>query len=187
MKAMATVTVTKREESLLQIYPGQSEPQGCYIELDVRTGELCADWNGESGNAVPAAVYHGIVRRYAIPPLRVSIVNALLDEVAPFAGVVVNGTAIEWNGANHVAVLSDQAEEAEVEIERMCGDADDDEVEQYADAGDWLYHARDTLAGRLASGESVDSLVAELDGDGTDDQPILVGLRPWLERLAERV
>jgi len=55
---------------LLKVYPGQAGPQPCYLSLSVATGRLWAGANPELCNAVPEAVWHGIVRRYEIPVLQ---------------------------------------------------------------------------------------------------------------------
>ena len=47
-------------------YDGQFEAQTAYVELDLRDGELRADWDAEVGNGVPADVWHGLRRRYGI-------------------------------------------------------------------------------------------------------------------------
>lgn len=178
-----------KPDALLHIYPRQSEPQDCYLELDTRDGTFRADWNPEIGNAVPSTVYHGMVRRYHIPVLRADTANGLLHELEGLANRVVAGTAVEWNGSNHVAALNDDARDAEANIEHILAgywdSAETDPDLHWADAGDYLYEDRDELRPRLASGESIEALMAELDGDGTDETtPVLVGLRGYLESLA---
>ncbi len=167
--------------ALLAIYPGQQKPQSAYIELDCRTGSLQADWNGEVGNAVPADVWHGHTRRYAIPLLRGATVNALLDEIAPFAQRVLDGYASAWDGNNHVATFDDDASVAEEEIETIIESYGEGDL-HWADAEDWLHEVRDELA--LAfDDETIDEMIDKYGGDGTEDAPVLVGIRDYLDDL----
>lgn len=140
-----TVQVRKLDESepaqLYNRYQGQSEPQPCYVSLDLRDGELTASWNGEIGNAVPFTVWHGVVRRYTIPPLRADAANRLLEEIAPVAQAVLDGATVEWDGSNMVGQLTESASLAEEEIERLHierAEARDYEIIQVWDAADWL-------------------------------------------------
>jgi antitoxin (DNA-binding transcriptional repressor) of toxin-antitoxin stability system len=174
------VSIKPVTESLLHVYPRQSEPQDCFISLDTRDGELTADWNPEIGNAVPSDVYHGFVRRYPIPVLQPATVNALMESIAPLAQRVIDGTERHWNGANHVARLSDAARDAEAEIEQSLPVEGDVET---AEAYEWLYEERETILERLAAGETVETLMDEFDGDGSEGSPLLIGLRQYLESL----
>ena len=102
-------------------YPRQSDAQDCYVEIDTRgEGRLSASANGEIGNAIPFAVYHGLVLRFSIPALRGEAANVLLAEIAPLAERVVAGASEEWDGSNHVGRLDADATEASEEIERLC-------------------------------------------------------------------
>ena len=63
----ATVRIVPAGDLLCVYPPGRQEPQACYIALDVRDGDFWAAYNPEVGNAVPMAVWHGIVCRWRIP------------------------------------------------------------------------------------------------------------------------
>lgn len=168
---------------LLCVYPRQQAPQDCYVWLDLTTGRLGADYNDQIGNAVPEKVWHGRRRRYAIPLLQAASANALLTDLAPLAERVLAGSDIRWNGHNHVGVLDADAQAAEEEIERLCQGWEADLY--WVEAGDWLAMERQSLSERLAAGETVDALDAEIDGDGTEeDRPIVIGLIAYLEGLA---
>jgi hypothetical protein len=108
-------------------YPRQSNPQPCYVELDCRTGELTADYNSEIGNAVPASVYHGHTRRWAIPILGADAANELLQAIAPLAERVLAGYDSVWNGNNLVAELTPGAADAIDRIQAACEETFDDE------------------------------------------------------------
>ena len=170
---------------LLHIYPRQEAPQGCFLYLDCETGQFGADWDAQIGNAVPSDVWHGHTRWYPIPVLQDSTVNALLAELAPLAQRVLDGYASEWNGNNLVGAFDDDAQAAEAEIGRAIEDYGDGDL-HWADARDWLYGIEDELVERIANGETIDSLIDELDGDGSaEDKPVLVGLLNYVESLKE--
>ena len=61
--------------------------------------------------------FHGIERTYGIDPLIASEANRLMDDLAPLFQRVLDGASIEWDGSNHVARLTDDARDAEEEIE----------------------------------------------------------------------
>lgn len=127
-------------DALHHRYPGQSERQDCYIELDCQDGELTADYNAEIGNAVPMAVHHGHVRRYTIPCLRADAANDLLDEIAPFAQRIVDGYSSRWDGSNHIADLTEDAVDAEESIRDLIVALEDVDAETVNvwQAGDWF-------------------------------------------------
>lgn len=52
---------------LYRTYAGQFSAQKVHLSLDTRTGDASIDYDGEIGNAVPAPVYHGLVRRFLLP------------------------------------------------------------------------------------------------------------------------
>jgi transcriptional regulator with XRE-family HTH domain len=106
---------------LYRHYDGQHEPQDAYIELDTQNETLSATYNGEIGNAIPFTVYHGLDRRYGIPILTADAANRAMHEIAPLADRVIAGTTVEWDGNNNVAVLDEDAQAAEAEIEKLLG------------------------------------------------------------------
>ena len=93
-------------------YPGQSERQDCYLELDLEAETLMCDWNCDIGNAVPMAVWHGMVRRYTIPCLTSAAANALMDEILPIAERIFAGYERVWDGSNNVGRLDEDAADA---------------------------------------------------------------------------
>lgn len=106
---------------LYRHYDGETDAQGAYIELDLREGTLLADYNGQVGNAVPEAVFHGLERRYNIPTLTGEAANRVLRELAPLADRILADWDSEWNGQSTIAVLGDDALAAEEEIEKLLG------------------------------------------------------------------
>lgn len=87
--------------SLWQHYSGQQTHQDVFISLDTRDGELTADYNGEVGNAVPAAVWHGQVRRYELDVIPTAAgANRLLARLAPLAQRILDA----WDAGDGAAV-----------------------------------------------------------------------------------
>ena len=97
-------------------YPGQCQPQPAYIELD--DGELTADWSGEIGNAVPAAVWHDRCLRWRVPPetSKKALLAFIRGNIELFERVAA-GHSVEGDGSNHVGQLTEDAVAAQREIE----------------------------------------------------------------------
>jgi hypothetical protein len=127
---MSTVTISKvsNPTALYCKYASQLNPQPCYVELDCDKETLSASYNGEVGNAVPFTVYHGHDQRWGIPCLTADAVNEFMEEILPLAQKIVDGYESIWNGHNHVADFTEDAQEAIEEIESKC-----DELERTTD------------------------------------------------------
>ena len=144
---MVTIQETKTTDELVHKYPGQSDPQPCYVELDLRDGVMLADWNSEIGNAIPFTVYHGHVQRYSIPSLTADAANALMQELLPLAERVVDGYKSVWNGNNNVARLTDDASEANDAIDDRCQqEFDGADVLEHVPADNWYNDFSDDIA-----------------------------------------
>jgi hypothetical protein len=193
----AEITIRELDEGaptrLLCVYPREQRPQPCYIALDLRDGQVWADYDGEVGTppAVPATVWHGIVRRYTIPPLQAAEANALMRELRPLLERVYRGGDIEWDGSNHRGVLSADALAAEAEIEsvieRDYSWGGGGGTVAWVQAHDWLEIDQE-LRARLLSDEPLETIAADLDGDGlSEDRPVLIGLENYLQAERERL
>ena len=67
-------------------YDGQVTVQPTYIEFDLDSGDLSAEYSGDVGGGVPERVWDGEVVRYPIDPdLTADEINTLLDEIGPLA------------------------------------------------------------------------------------------------------
>ena len=109
---------TKSVAPLYAKYQNEILPQPAFVTLNVETGEVDADYNGEIGNAVPMNVWHGVVRRYNISnTLSSDQVANVLEEIKPLLERVLDGGSVEWDGSNWVGELTEDAEQAEQEIE----------------------------------------------------------------------
>lgn len=116
----ASISITYLDErgqgALCHKFDGQSSPQGCYIELDTDNGTMNADYNSGIGNAVPQAVYDGVVRRYEMPLLSAESANDLMNEIAPLVDQVMK------NFEKDASAIDD----VEVKIERICNEYESD-------------------------------------------------------------
>jgi hypothetical protein len=173
------VEIVRLDENDLPVlyhrYPNQTQAQPCYVELDCAARRLQADWNGEVGNAVPADVWHGHRRRYAIPCLRPAPANALLDRIAPLAARVCDGYRSRWNGSDHVACFTEDAEDAERQIRALCEGADPEGAVKVWDASEWF---------RGIGPEDRQRAELGIDADTTDEELDSIAVREMAEAQA---
>ena len=145
-------------------YPGQSNPQSAYIEIDPAGRMARADWNGEIGGAVPMPVYHGRILRVGISPYIRGDVLADLLESKDFKALLVRictGHTWEWSGNNMIGHLTDDARDALQTLTELCErELDIDEVAQVWDVGDWL---PDAASADVTADMTEDDLVSLAD------------------------
>ena len=101
-------------------YPGQSQPQGAYIALDCRDGNVWASYNPEIGDAVPLDVRNGHVLRFAISPYADGAwINATMEALRPMFAAIIAGYDSHWNGRNS-ARFTNEAREAIWGVDLAC-------------------------------------------------------------------
>ncbi|WP_301126709.1 hypothetical protein [Streptomyces cacaoi] len=185
-------------------YPRQPEAQGAYIELDLRRGTLCADYDYAVDNGAPPDVWHGFDRHYRIPVLTADAANRVMREIAPLADRILADWEERWNGQNHVAVLGADAEAAEEEIhghlglsgypeyggEPHQGFSDRDLVAQWPVDGAVTGHeAADYGITAETTSERLDEIEAEITRALAELSPsgvaVVSGLREYLRGLTE--
>src|SRR5690606_41610912 len=94
------------------------------------------DYSGEVGGGVPASVWNGTVRRYSINnQLSADQITDLLTEFLPVFQRVLDGAETKWDGSNWIGVLSDDAQDAESELESLGNDV---ECNLITDLKEWL-------------------------------------------------
>lgn len=183
-----TVTVCPVEGSLDLYckYQGQTRPQPCHIQLDLESGELSAGYNPEIGNAVPMGVFHGIVRRWAIPALKADVVNDLLGRLAPDLQALLDdeSTKVYWDGSNRRGRCDDE------HIWEMLDRREwypEDQVQVW-DAGDWYGGLGGPEAQReqlgITSATTDEELQAIVDGEDVD---VLEGGLEYLQGLRDEI
>lgn len=171
-------------------YERQTERQGCYIELDCKTGIMAASYNAEIGNAIPFSVYHGHDRRWGIPCLTADAANELMEEIAPLAQRVLDGYESHWDGNNHVAALTDDAQQAETEIEAEIETLRVDEhngVSEW-DAASWLaeWDRLDIITAKTTD-EELNAMEEEADGTAEVENIVLLGTGRWLREKRDEL
>lgn len=119
---------------LYQKYPGQVEPQGCYIELDLEEGTLSAD-NEMLGGGGTEKLLKGIQRRYEIPLMLAEDANDLMEELLPLAERVVAGSS--WDAGYSNVELNEDAAKADREIEDICSGVEESTIVSW-DADEWF-------------------------------------------------
>lgn len=188
---MVTINTVAPAE-LHRQYQGQHEPQDCYVEVDLEGRMVLATYNAEVGNARPETVLYGIERRYEIPALTSTAANELLEKIRPFAERMVSDWEKTWDGSNMVAVLGDDAEAAETEIEAMCADMWEDHEKitvwdtDGAIAGDEAETygiTADTTDERLEEIEA--EILKILTEVSASDEVVLEGVTEYLESLRD--
>ena len=168
-------------------YQGQTAPQDCYIELDCANRTLSAYANSEIGNAVPMNTWNGHDRRYHIPCITADAANELMEEIRPLAERVIAGYTSEWDGSNHRARFTTDAEQAEEEIERIiegvdvetCGISD-------ADASEWLTETDPAIMAQTTD-EEIATLAEQAEKDAAYERIVLIDADGYLTRLRDEM
>jgi hypothetical protein len=123
MNKIKTIRVENTMAPLYHRYPIQQAAQPAHIELNLEDKTLSASYNAEIGNAVPFSVHHGHRRWSGITQFAPGkAINDIMDEITPLCERVLAGYESEWDGNNHVARLTEDALEADEEIESRLMD-----------------------------------------------------------------
>lgn len=114
MSIKRKVTVIFKNDStnslpLYTQYPGELAPQDAFITLDLRNGEIDADYTSGTGNGVPIDVWNSVVIRFLIDPCITDdsilrVINAFKDELEAFYNE--SDAEINFNG-NEVGIPLD--------------------------------------------------------------------------------
>ena len=170
------VTIPESDAELYHRYPGQSTPQGVYLELDPETGAMSLGTNYEIGNAVPASVWNCRVHRYPVPgALTVQGATVLLAEASPLAERIVAGYECVWDGSNFVGRLTDEATQAGLALLALAASyGDEDQLLQVWAGGDWLQDNSDQDLGltRASTDDDIETLAERLDEEAWHDQAV---------------
>ncbi len=145
-KAQVTTNAAEKRGKMAPLYHRYSHAQreqGAYIEIDPQQRTATANWDAETGNAVPMAVWYGRTLRYAVSPcLRGDAIADLLEspDVLSLLARICDGHSIVWDASNHQGQLTHDAAAASDELQRLLDDLTsypDNLVSAY-DACDWL-------------------------------------------------
>lgn len=124
---------------LYKKYPREHNIQGAFVEID-EDGVVTASANPEIGNGIPMAVFHGLTRR--IRCLGTVSGAALYDFLQGEEGFdlltrIHDGFSQYWDGNNWVGKQSEDAAEAEKELESALAELPQIEV---FSASEWIEH-----------------------------------------------
>ena len=200
---MTTLSIlpVRHNADLLDIYPNQTEPQACYIALDLCTGRMSAQTNPEIGNAVPMDVWHGLVRRYHLPgPPVAAVANALMEDMADHARTVLDHAEVVWDGSNNVVRTHERNCDdewqcdcpiavAERAIEAVTSSVSEEDFVSWAEAGDWYVDGVDEYVARVQAGESIEDVAAFMEQEIKDDPNekwVVEGIETFLRRAVEQ-
>ena len=125
MHDKTTVTIdhvsTEKLHPLFAHYGGQVTAQPTYVEIDLESGNLSADYSGDVGGGVPARVWEGDVARFDISPiLTAAEINRLLDEIAPIAQEWIDAIQGDELGPHYIARRQENYLHVTYKIERLC-------------------------------------------------------------------
>ncbi|MFI8769553.1 hypothetical protein ACIGN6_32240 [Streptomyces sp. NPDC053792] len=191
-----TVRLLTRPDELHARFHGQSEAQPAYVELGLKDGILLASYDAVVGQGVEAEVYHGIDRRWSIPVLTQDAANRLLDDLAPLAQRVLDGSDVVWDGNNWVGrVVTEDAEAAYDEITERCEGIEDHDgnedllsVWSTDSIGD-LWDAEEAGVTAQSTDEELDRIEERLTEEFRDGQGlafvVIEGLDDYLKQLRD--
>lgn len=174
-------------------YDSQTNAQDVFIELDCQAQTLYAEVNPEIGNAVPFAVWHGHRQRWGIPVLTADSANKLLKRIAPLAEAVCEGYERVWDGRNHVAEFTEEAQEAIDAIREICERAwDHGDTVNVWEAADWLGGIGSDDTQRRVLGitaettdDELDAIVQKLEEEAEDENVMVDNLDRYVTRLRD--
>jgi len=157
------------------------------VYLDVEAGWLGMRKGRRVGEAYPMREWHGYVQAWnlnGIPTTREA--NAILTEMKPLAQRIVAGYESVWDGNNHVARYSDDAQAAIDELDVICNAYDDSSLTVW-DADDWLNQCRDEFRTKLRRNRKnpgyLDRLADRLEREAYREGAIVEGISSYLEDL----
>jgi hypothetical protein len=157
-------------------YDGQTSPQPTHLVLDLRDGELTADYDPEVGNGHPMSVEHRLVLWFTLPGVYTAAAyNALLEEAKPLAERILAGASIKWDGNNHRGYLTTDteptdAEVAEDELTKLCAAFEGREVCE-VDAEEWFGEGEDPDITADSTDEDLNRLANKASDEAAEHDP----------------
>ena len=183
-----TIIPVQDETELYRQYPGQTNPQSVFVQLDPESRILSTGYNPEIGNSVPSEVWHGTIYRYPFEKWMVPTMdgaNEFMEELISLAETVCLGFKRVWNGRNHVGTLSEEGQSANEEISELVRTWSGDSL-RVEDASDW-FSSTDLEVTSETTDDELEQLAEELERESIDNGVhILNGLPDYLWRLREQ-
>lgn len=161
---------------LLCQYAGQVQPQPAYIQLS-EAGQVSADYSGEI-SGTPMRVAHMRDLTFSVSPYaKPAALAQLLEHGAgrPLLERIYAGHSVEWDGSNYRGHLSEDAKDAEFDLEQLLEAefSEPDNCAQVWKVGDWLFTAC-TLADHWAE-QSLDEAVTTIESLAVAEGIVLQG------------
>lgn len=174
-----TIIPVADKYSLAEWYSGQSSQQDVYIELDMETGEVSADYNGEIGNSVPMRVWNGDVKRFPLNFVPTDEgANNLMAEITDMLQAILD------------AEDGDAEREADDNLQNYLENYEFSEQDaiSFWDATDWLYASKSDAEGKTDA--ELKALATGYENDAYDQNIYLAGdvleiLTQWRDEYAE--
>lgn len=163
-----------------------------YLAVDTRDGSLAIGFRHQCDNAVPMNVWHRIVRRLEIPCSAdgedlTTAINA--GEIDALIGRIVMGSAVVWDGSNHVGNSNEDAANALKELQTWLDDFGGAITGGLWDAADWLQMSTAADLGITATttDAQLNAIEARLDDEAQGEDVVLYRTYETLERLRQEL
>lgn len=191
---MSRITITypddnKYEFPLYLKYRGQSSEQPAYLYIDIEDESVWFDCNGECGNAVSPAVWHGRTRRYPTSQLvSSSDMRKFLENktVQRLITKIVDNYEIVWDGSNLVGrPIRIDATEAEEKLQGFLDRLGEESYYSVWDPED--YFCSEGFHDLVRSGESIYEAAYRLFCEGIDKGVFLNDLTDFLEQRKREI
>lgn len=141
-------------------YPGQCNAQTAYVTLDPEDRTLTADYDHEIGNAIPMRVWHYRMYRITVSPFLSGkqVADLLEDEdFQKLAETVIAGYECNWDGSNMKGALTDEAQDALEEMERIAADIDGELIAM--NAADYVEPIRSEITAEMTDREIAEKVI----------------------------
>ena len=173
-------------------YPGQINPQGCYIEFDPRDNTALASYNPEIGNAIPADLWHGRYFRFYLPyPIYAASADGLMEELIPLFTELSENYEEDWDGSNFIGKINDRGTEIIELIENKIENSlteENDAIKVY-EASDWFEYcnAFDFNITEKTTDEELEAMAEEWLSEEDEGADIIEGVMEFFEKLRDEV
>ena len=169
---MSTINTSAAEElrgqaaPLHHQYPGQCQPQSASLELD-ENGNVSAGWD-EDGT--PMYVWNGRTIQWSLPESLTG--EAVADfvaraDVAALLARVHEGHSIEWDGSNNVGRLTEDAREAQDDLEQLIqsNPFNESDFAWVMTAREWAFNDQNVAEVWPDPAETLDAVAERVAGD----------------------
>jgi len=152
-------------------FAGQYNEQPAYIEIDMESETICADYCGEVGNGLPSNVWEKRALRFRISnKITGETANNVMTEILPMAKKLLAN--YEINSQTRRGVANAEPEVIIFNIERLCENVPAD-FDVWS-ASDWI--AETKISDLISNGESLYDAARRIADEAWRDQNCRVGL-----------